>query len=332
MKAIKILSTCVMAVLLSVYCVGQGESVDSRLTLNDGLVLQGVTKQPTYVLGEPVRIQISFANNGQTKRLVPSEGVEAGSLKIFVANKENGEYKEYRTAGWGTERGRPLDLEPGAKHHYPEATILWNGKPKLNHFSDVELNEALRGRIATKYAFQEPGVYFIKGRSFVGENFQPVESEPIRIEILKPGGPDLAVWIRIKGNMEIAYLMQRSSFNTEDPSKKHDLISEIEQILSDYPNSVYSSYLRPNLEKFKADEVRRKEMLKKANSPTGLAVGLPLAADKDACDKQASFLQTRVRGAFWNPPDISPFPQYSQLTSPSAEKHAAGARLWNIGF
>lgn len=253
-----------MALLLWCIVWAQGEHVDGRLTVNDGLVLQGVTKQPTYVLGEPVRIQFSFANNGQTKRLVPSEGVEAGSLKIFVANKENGEYKEYRTAGWGTERGRPLDLEPGSKHHYPEVTILWNGKPKLNHFSDVELNEALRGRIATEYAFQEPGVYFIKGSSFVGEDFQPIESEPIRLEILKPGGPDLAVWTRIKGNMEIAYLMQRSSFNTEDRSKKQALTSEIEQILSEYPNSVYSSYLRPNLEKFKADELRRKEMLKNA--------------------------------------------------------------------
>ena len=61
--------------------------------------------------------------------------------------------------------------------------------------------------------------------------------------------------------MEIASMVQRSSFNTDDPSKKQARIAEVEQILKDYPDSVYSRYLRPNLEKYKANEITRKKVL-----------------------------------------------------------------------
>lgn len=268
MKKRKNLTIAITAILLWCAVWTVAGNVGNQQTENDSLVLKGSINKESYMLGEPVRAQFKFVNNGETTKTVPSDGVEVGTLKVFIADRENGEYKEYRGSGWGTEKGRPLDLKPGLTHEYSEVTILWNGKStKLIHFSEDERREALRGRISTEYAFQVPGVYWIKGLSYVGTDFKPIESKPIRVEVKEPTGEDLEVWTQIKGNREIAYLLQKGAFDTDDESTKQELISTVDQILNEHPESVYSSYLRPNLEKFKADEIRRKEMLKKAMQP-----------------------------------------------------------------
>ncbi len=267
MKKRKILAITVTAVFLWCVVWAVAGDVSNPQTGNGGLVLQSRLNKENYMLGEPVKAEFKLVNSGEATVVVPSGGVEVGSLKIFIADKKNGEYKEYRGSGWGTETGRPLDLKPGLTHEYSEVTILWNGKSKLIHFSEDEMKEALRGRISTEYAFQVPGVYWVKGLSYFGTDFKPIESDPIRIEIKEPAGEDLEVWKQIKGNREIAYLMQKGAFDTDIESNKRELISNLEQILIEHPGSVYSSYLRPNLEKFKADEIRRKEMLQKAMKP-----------------------------------------------------------------
>lgn len=268
MKKVKIMAVTVTAAFLwCVVWVLAGSVVDQH-TRNDGLTLEGRVGKDSYTQGEPVSAQFKFVNNGDAAKLVPSGGVEVGGLKILVANKEDGEYREYRGRGWGRRRGKPLELQPGMAHQYTQVTILWNGKSKLTHFSEDEMKEALRGRISTEYAFQMPGVYWIKGLSYVGADFKPIESKPIRVEIKEPTGVDMEVWKQISGNKEIAYLLQNGAFETDDESRKQELISKVEQIVAEHPESIYSDYLRPNLEKFKADEIRRKEMLQKAMKRT----------------------------------------------------------------
>jgi hypothetical protein len=120
----------------------------------------------------------------------------------------------------------------------------------------------LTGFITTDYAFPEPGEYFIKGISYIGENSTPIESKPIKVIIKAPTGDDLEVWNKIKGNKQIAVLMQRGEITVEKETERQKFATQAEQISEQFPNSVYSSYLKSKLEKYKVDEIRRNETYK----------------------------------------------------------------------
>lgn len=240
---------------------------------NAGLSFKGYANKETFVLGEPTSIEFKFSNNGKTSLAVHQLGVENGILKIFVAG-QNGEYKRFWGYGWGQRLGRMLSLAPGESHSYREATILYQGKIETEGLSEKAIRSKLDGNVTTEYAFPEPGIYFIKGLSSYadivpsfGSDLPPIEvksieSEPIKVVIKEPDGEDLEVWNQIKGNEEIALLMQAGSFNTSNEAAKEKLVSQVEQIIEKYPSSTYSMYLRPNLEKYKANEERRNKFYK----------------------------------------------------------------------
>lgn len=235
-------------------------------TEKQDLTFKTKTDKETYALGEPVKVEFEFFNQGRTPAIISSRGVETGALKVFIANSQDGEYKEYFASGWGRKHGLEINLQPKQSHKY-QASVLWNGKPNVSHLNESAAKEFLKGKITTEYALAEPGVYFVKGVTFVGKGRVEVESEPAQIVINEPVGDDLKVWNRIKGNREIAYLLQKDSFDTDKDEEKTKLIREVEQIVQTYPNSVYSGYLKPSLEKFKAKEEKQNEFYKNMRTP-----------------------------------------------------------------
>jgi hypothetical protein len=56
--------------------------------------------------------------------------------------------------------------------------------------------------------------------------------------------------------------MQKGGFDAGKEAEKEKLATQVEQIYVKYPNSIYSSYLKPNLAKYKANEARRNEFYK----------------------------------------------------------------------
>lgn len=226
------------------------------------LSFAGKTNKEVYILGEPITVEFEFFNEGTSPMLVAGTGVESGGLKVFIARGQNGEYKEYSGSGWGRLRGKYITLDPRQSSKLKEATILWNGKADVSHLNDTAANRALKGKITTEYALPDPGIYLIKGRSYFGGDATPIESKPIKVVIGEPVGIDLEVWNQIKGNREIAYLMQKGAFDTGEEAKKEHLANQVEQIFTQFPNSIYSSYLKQNLEKYKANEAKRNEAYK----------------------------------------------------------------------
>jgi hypothetical protein len=259
-KTIYILMSVFVALLLCVSWTLVGFT--QTKTANAELSFKGNVNKETLNLGEPITVEFEFTNTGENPVMIGAEGVEVGSLKIFIADK-GGEYKRYTSGAWGRERGRKITLEPNQSLKYKGAVILWNGKPNVSHLNEDAAKLVLAGKITTEYALPEPGVYFIKGLSYFGENATPIESEPIKVVIKEPVGDDLEVWNQIKGNKEIAFLMQHGGFDTGKDARKEQLMTKVEQIIVQYPNSIYSGYLKPNLEKYKADEIRRKEYIEK---------------------------------------------------------------------
>lgn len=230
-------------------------------TESANLSFKGKINKETFTLGEPISVEFEISNEGETSIGVHTGGVETGFLKVFIASQD-GEYKEYFGYGWGLKMGRISNLDSKESRKYKVATILWQGKPDISGLNEQAAKEKLKGKIITEYALPEPGVYFIKGISYVGENATPIETQPIQIVINEPVGDDLKVWNQIKSNREIALLMQTGEFDTGKDGEKAKLVKEVEQILEKYPNSTYSSYLNSNLEKFKTKEARRNEFHK----------------------------------------------------------------------
>lgn len=255
-KRKKAILTGVLMVMLSVVSwsiIGFTQNKTEML----GLSFKAKSNKTNFVLGEAVKIDFAFLNQRETSVLVPNQGVETGGLKILISDN-NTDYKEYFGYGWGRKRGKAIALASGQIQNY-EVTILWNGKPNVSHLNEEAGNQVLKGKITTEYALPKPGVYFIKGLSYVGENATPIESESVQITIGEPVGDDLVVWNQIKGNREIALLMQVGEFDTGKDEEKAKLVRQVEQILEQYPNSVYSSYLKKNLEKFKLSEEKRQK-------------------------------------------------------------------------
>lgn len=219
--------------------------------------LRGKANKETFILGEPVSVEFELLNNGNASVPIFSGGVEVGSLKILIAGRD-GQYKEYFAFGWGRLQGNEITLEPKQSYKYKQATILWNGKPRVSHLNEDAAKRALEGKISTEYALPEPGVYFIKGLSYAGENATAIESEPIQVVVNKPAGSDSEVWNQIKGNREIALLMQTGEFYTDKDEEIKALTQTVQEIVQTYPNSSYSETLSHGLEKIRASEQRRK--------------------------------------------------------------------------
>ena len=225
------------------------------------LSFKGNANKEVFVLGEPITVGFEIFNKGETAVEVHKGGVETGFLKVFIA-EQDGEYKQYNGYGWGRILGRMSDLLPKQSQKYKEIEILYQGKIEVSHLNERAAKDKLKGKITTEYAFPEPGVYFIKGLSYFGKNGTPIESEPVKVVVKEPVGEDLEVWNQIKGNAEIALLLQNDGFNTGKDTEKESLINQVEQIIEKYPNSIYSGYLKLNLEEYKAKEVKRNEFYK----------------------------------------------------------------------
>ncbi|MEP6849543.1 MAG: hypothetical protein ABI999_11855 [Acidobacteriota bacterium] len=234
--------------------------ISSRPVTTRDLSFAVRTDKEAFTLGEPIQIEWVLTNNGTEAIRVPAQGVESGSLKIYIAG-EDGEYKEYFGSGWGRKRGTAVTLEPGKSQSY-FATILWNGKPDVSHLNETAAIQVLAGKITTEYALPKPGVYFIKGVSSISQGNSEYGFKPTRIVVNQPTGDDLEVWNQIKGNGEIALLMQDGTFYTDKDETKRQLTDQVEQIATRYPQSIYSSYLKTNLEKYKAHEAQRNEFYK----------------------------------------------------------------------
>lgn len=251
---------CLSLLSLCIYLAAISVHADSN---EHELSFKAKSNSETFVVGEPIEIEFEFFNSTNNAVIIPSGGVETGSLKVFVA-KQNDEFKEYFAYDWGRKKGTRKALEPNQSYGY-KATLLWNGMPNVSHLSQEAAKQVLKGKITTEYALPEPGVYLIKGVSYIGENATPIESEEVEVVVNAPEGDDLTVWNQIKGKRDIAILMQTGDFaNSKDEDKN---ISEVEHIILQYPNSIYSKYLKPNLEKFKENKAKRIEFLRHAMRP-----------------------------------------------------------------
>ena len=224
---------------------------------NEAVKLYVRSDKTSYKLGEIVKLSLELKNEGEDDAVIRQVfTVSDGSLKILVSN-DGKTFPEYNP-GWGS-----IDFANGSKVLKPNeslgtnASILWHNKPNaLAGQSKEFISKIAEKTVLTDYAFPSPGTYFIK--AVFDEN---LESKAIRIDVTEPVGDDSEVWNEIKTNENLGFFLQMGHFpGSVKPDVQKLLISKVEKILSDYPDSLYSDALRQSLIRFRELETKRFKM------------------------------------------------------------------------
>jgi hypothetical protein len=235
------------------------------------LEMSVIVQKQTFKIGEVINLNVQLNNKGREKvSLLNTFNVGAGYLHIYISKQQN-QFGKYSNPKWGiddTFRGN-IVLNPNESAN-EAISICWNNKPVTSDSLSPAINKKMmEGKILTDYAFSEPGIYYVKATYLINlmSQLKPIliESESIKITIEEPKGEDLEVWNKIKDNGNFAYFIQEGDMliPSYKPEERAKFQAEVEQILTDYPNSFYAASLSQSLAKFKASEAKRCELMEK---------------------------------------------------------------------
>jgi hypothetical protein len=209
-----------------------------------------------YKLGEPISPVFELANNGNdTITVWDSFNVASSSIQVLATQNDKTKPIEFGNSKWGT-----VDCICRifiAPNQMVKSTtgILW--------YDDTKGLPAFRVTESGDYYFKIRYMAFLEEGN--PKNSINLESEPIKITIEEPKGEDLEVWNLIKNNGNFAYFIQEGNIpeSIYQPEERAKFQAEVEQILTDYPNSFYATSLSQSLAKFKASEAKRCELMEK---------------------------------------------------------------------
>lgn len=234
------------------------------------------SSKESYLLGEVVALTFNAINkSGDSVKIFNDLSPEYGYLRVFIS-QDDIEYKMYNHNQWGLKDSKTtlIMLKPN-EGVSTSATIFWNAQPKFDasQLAPETIKAATEGKILADYVFSKPGTYYIKAvyaARFIDNPSNTrikIESEPIQITIEEPTGDDLKIWNKIKDNGEIAYFIQEGSFKARESAEREKLKEEVEQIISESPDSPISSQMKQSLNKLRANEEKAKVYKEKMNSP-----------------------------------------------------------------
>jgi hypothetical protein len=235
--------------LCAVPCGAQAarESALSR----SGAVLEVRTSRQSYVLGEPVDLEIG-ARNGSNRSITMPGGFDVlqGYVGVVVAF-EDGPYREYRGPGWGLDdaRSSPVVLAP-RQRVTTAASILFNHGMPSGH-----LNREAAAAVATRflndgYALPVAGRYRIKA-VLSDEHGDVVESQPLDISVEEPTGEDREVWNALRADPELGYFVQAGGPRGRlSELRKQQLVTTLERLVTYHPASRYAEVLRERLARY----------------------------------------------------------------------------------
>jgi hypothetical protein len=208
-----------------------------------------------YKLGEPISPIFELINEGdKTITLWDKFGVETGFLHVSATKANNTNPIGFGNSRWGIgDSFFKTYLSPNQKIQ-STAGILWSNGKNMKH--EFRLTEASDYYFKIVYS-----AHLEEGKQATTK----LESEPFKITIEEPKGEDLVVWNKIKDNGNFAYFIQEGNIpeSIYKPEERAKFQAEVEQILTDYPNSFYAASLSQSLAKFKVSEAKRCELMEK---------------------------------------------------------------------
>ncbi|MFM9905037.1 MAG: hypothetical protein ACKVQJ_10760 [Pyrinomonadaceae bacterium] len=261
--------TIILTLILGVSCIA-GFSLQRRSAeaSNEIDLSLGIPKKEVK-LGEMLSIETKITNNSSLP--VYLEGDSNYAVSIKIAFEEDKDYRLYVPEGPLISLDGvyiPTKIDPQETFR-KQCAILWNRNfsTEVKNLSKEAAESYIGGKILTDYAFPGAGTYFIKAVTTVMKSNKPflIESGPIQITVREPQGEDLEIWNKIKNNSEFAHFLQYGDMTRgyKKPEERTRFQQEVEQILADHPNSFYATNLRQSLDKFSANEAKRRESLEK---------------------------------------------------------------------
>ncbi len=246
------------SVILATFTFAQNKSIEFK-----DITFKVIPDKDSYIKGEPVNLKVELTNNSN----YTINFVELRGSRLWVAKEDEG-YKFYDNDPRDCSTSDSSLLRAKQSWVKNMETLLWNtNRRDYSRFASdtkqMELEDS-KTRIVTEYVFQDTGTYNATVRTSFkdekGEKKVIVEAEPAKINIKEPEGEDLEVWKQIEGNSDVAFIMQkRNNFRVADEKKQTSLTQQVEQIIINHPNSIYTKYLKSGIDKFKANAEKLKQ-------------------------------------------------------------------------
>lgn len=228
-----------------------------RNTDQRDLEIQFASIKDSYYLGEMVYLDFFIKNTSNRDIFHRGLDMASGYLNLYIAFAD-GNYKKYKQPRVD-DRGLGI-FKAGATTRFSEG-ILWNFVPSYSDPKQFEETD-----IMTDYAFPTPGVYYLRAELYVPSAENPLRSVSniITIAINEPAGDDMQVWNILKDHGDIAYFIQESSIRVSDKQKQEEFLKNIDRLLNQHPNSIYTPFIRNSRAKYDADmEIIRQEREKR---------------------------------------------------------------------
>jgi hypothetical protein len=228
-----------LAVVGAVFLVAEADGRQEA----SGLRLVLTADSMSYVLGQPVNLDVSVVNTSQTPALIPDGAdVWEGYVEVLIAFEDGG-YKEYKGPGWGLrDVARSGSIAVGRGHaHTTQATILYNHGVETQHLNALRAREIEERFLETGYALATPGRYRIKARLYDRRFVSSIESPPIEITVGEPAGVDREVWEVLKTDPDYGYFIQSGGPRGHPRDPRNTKMAEtLEKLANDRPQSRYT--------------------------------------------------------------------------------------------
>ena len=190
-----------------------------------GLTLSISSGQSTYLVGEPLSLDIQLSN-GTAAHINGHDKIDPGfgALGLMVA-LDGQEFNNYWGPGWGLKDTPiiPTEIQPGE--------IISGSTTNLYNHSGVISNG-----IPTTLAFPSAGLYILKAE-FNDLSSQKIESQTLAIDVVAPQGIDADAWKLIRSEEAIYYL------HTGFPRRDLRIVEKFDRLLGSYPGSLYAKYV-----------------------------------------------------------------------------------------
>lgn len=259
----KIIFSSFFFVLLSISLyIFSAYAQNDSIELPNSLKVSVKSQKSVYILGEVVFLDIELRNEGASDIRLHGFDAQSGYLTLLISDSQ-GDFKEYTNAAWGNNKSKPKTLKAG-QTVMSQATVLANAITEVSHLNIDAAKRASEGKIKTNYAFPKAGVYNIKAvLSVPSESSIKIQSTSIQITVNEPVDEDLEVWNKIKNRSDIAYFIQENQSIADNNEEKEKFLQEVKQIREDYLNSQLAGQIKQSVEKFHANETKRKKFMEK---------------------------------------------------------------------
>lgn len=193
------------------------------------LTLSITTAQSSYLVGEPLSLDIQLANETAGPIIGHDKIDPAFGLFRLMVSAGGQEAAEYWGPGWGLKDTpiNPTEILPGE--------IISGSTTVLFNHTGVVSNG-----VPTTLAFPSPGHYILKA---IFNDLGPlkIESQTLAIDVVEPQGVDVDAWKLIRSPEAIYFL--HTGFPRQDPR----IVEKFEHLLSSYPESRYAKYVEADV-------------------------------------------------------------------------------------